>query len=527
MNRTTSLRSTEGFTMAIVLGVLMVASLLGLAAYAAANGDIKVSAESRDRKNAYAAAEAGINFYAAHLASDNGYWAKCTAVPAVAAGVAAPVTQQWTGAGTMPGPGGTPALPWRQLPGTSARYIVELLPAPGSTACNPAQPEKSMIDPSSRTFRIRATGWYRGEKRSIVATFRRRAFLDFLYFTQYETSDPMAYRSEDIATATTRCGDKIRADRSDWCSEIRFVDFDKVNGPLHTEDDLLVCGQPTFGRNSQDAIEVVGAAPGWQQDGGCSGTPNFQGSFKAAQQSMNLPPKNDSLATTALAPYTFSGKTSILLRADGKMDVTTGAAQTTSTMDWPANGLIYVKSGTCASSTPPRSQDYNEDVGCANVSVRGTYGRDLTIASEKDIVVTGNVLRASGSDALLGLIANNFVRVYHPVTNPGCTTFLGDNSLGNALDNLEIDAAILSLQHSFTVDDYPCGDAMANLTVKGAIAQKYRGAVGSSYSSGALTGYKKDYWYDDRFRYRSPPYFLDPVSASWRILRQNEQVPAR
>ena len=40
------------------------------------------------------------------------------------------------------------------------------------------------------------------------------------------------------------------------------------------------------------------------------------------------------------------------------------------------------------------------------------------------------------------------------------------------------------------------------------------------------TGYRKDYEYNDRLRYREPPYFLDPVQASWRVARQNEQVPA-
>jgi hypothetical protein len=40
------------------------------------------------------------------------------------------------------------------------------------------------------------------------------------------------------------------------------------------------------------------------------------------------------------------------------------------------------------------------------------------------------------------------------------------------------------------------------------------------------TGYRKDYVYNDRLRYREPPFFLDPVQASWRVARQNEQVPA-
>ena len=47
------------------------------------------------------------------------------------------------------------------------------------------------------------------------------------------------------------------------------------------------------------------------------------------------------------------------------------------------------------------------------------------------------------------------------------------------------------------------------------------------FSNGVkIHGYAKDYWYDDRLRYRSPPYFLDPVVAAWRTVRNNEQVPA-
>ncbi len=60
----------------------------------------------------------------------------------------------------------------------------------------------------------------------------------------------------------------------------------------------------------------------------------------------------------------------------------------------------------------------------------------------------------------------------------------------------------------------------------GAIAQRFRGTVGTGGSSGIATGYRKDYIYNDRLRYREPPFFLDPVKASWRISRETEQVPA-
>jgi len=77
------------------------------------------------------------------------------------------------------------------------------------------------------------------------------------------------------------------------------------------------------------------------------------------------------------------------------------------------------------------------------------------------------------------------------------------------------------------VDNYPCGNPLGNLTVTGAIAQKFRGPVGTFNSSKVRNhGYAKQYEYDDRLRYRSPPYFLDPVVAAWRVVRNNEQVPA-
>ena len=58
---------------------------------------------------------------------------------------------------------------------------------------------------------------------------------------------------------------------------------------------------------------------------------------------------------------------------------------------------------------------------------------------------------------------------------------------------------------------------IGTLTVTGAIAQKFRGPVGTSGG----TGYIKDYAYDDRLRYREPPHFIDPVQAAWRMSRLN------
>ena len=130
---------------------------------------------------------------------------------------------------------------------------------------------------------------------------------------------------------------------------------------------------------------------------------------------------------------------------------------------------------------------------CGNVYVSGTYATPLTIAAANDVIVRptlggkldngsndGSLLRASSSDATLGLIANNFVRVGHMVTRDTSRNCGGNvNTAADPIDNdVAIDAAILSLQHSFIADNYDCG-RLGTLTVVGAIAQKYRGPVGT------------------------------------------------
>ena len=529
-----------GFTLALVAGVLVFAALLGAAAYGAARGEIGQSGETRDAKQAYAAAEAGINWYMARLGADNEYWAKCTSVPAVATGVPAPVNAEWAS-----GPTDTRTR-WRTLTGSTARYAIELLPRPGASGCS----STTMID-STGALRIRSTGLYNGKYRSIVARLTRVRFLDFLYFTKYETTDPLAYSSSQIASANTYCADRYRTARTNGtfaCKEIQFASFDAVRGPLHSNDSLLICGASTFGRTGkEDSVETSASTPGFTKPGGsgCSAAPNFQTGFKTGANPLEMPETNDLLASSA--GLTLRGTNVIVLKSNGTMDVTRVQTGVTTNYPIPANGLVYVDTDTtiggCSRTVPPLDVEYGgtnttsiEPNGCANAYVSGSYNKSVTIASAKDVIVNANLTMASGADVLAGLIANNFVRVYHPVTthstsNGACA---GDNitssmlpdaraPYGPTMAGVRIDAAILSLQHSFTVDSYDCGDALGNLSVSGAIAQKYRGAVGTSGG----TGYAKDYNYDDRLKFRNPPLFLDPLNAAWKVLRTNEQVPAR
>jgi hypothetical protein len=221
------------------------------------------------------------------------------------------------------------------------------------------------------------------------------------------------------------------------------------------------------------------------------------------------------------------------------MTVTTNSGQVIGPIGLPSDGVVYVQNGAgCNSAYSPFTVTYPDTSGCGNAIVHssGTYSGQLTIAAENDIIIDGSITRASSSADLLGLVANNFIRVKHPVcesNDVGCTngtvteqSAKGDCDRDNdgnravngtgSLNNPTIDAALLAIQHSFIVDHYDCASSLGTLTVHGAISQKFRGAVGTTGG----TGYLKDYNYDDRLRYQEPPHFFDPVQSAWHVQRE-------
>ncbi len=193
---------------------------------------------------------------------------------------------------------------------------------------------------------------------------------------------------------------------------------------------------------------------------------------------------------------------------------------------------MYVKGGTggCTVPNPPTIANYDaEPKSCGTLYLTGTYSSSLTFGADQDIIIGSQIdsnhrdlIRNPSSDGVVGLIANNFVRIYHKVNRASTSCSNADSK-----SDVTVEAAILSLRHSFIVDNYGCGDDYGQLHVDGAIAQKYRGPVGTGSGGSINTGFLKDYTYDDRLRFRSPPYFLAPVDAAWTVLRRNEQIPAR
>jgi hypothetical protein len=103
---------------------------------------------------------------------------------------------------------------------------------------------------------------------------------------------------------------------------------------------------------------------------------------------------------------------------------------------------------------------------------------------------------------LLGLVAQNNVTV-----------------ASSAPYNLEIDGYIVALNSSFTVENYWSG-LKGTLTVFGGITQERRGPVSTfdPSTNQKLSGYTKDYRYDERLENEAPLHFPPARDADNRIV---------
>ncbi len=556
----------QGFALVTVLIALMALLALSAAAVAYGVGSEAISRRDQNWNAALSAAEAGIDDFVFRLNENSNYFLYSAA----------------------------------NQPPDGNQAFTQYVPVPGGNTISQFRYSTSTSGISTDgTILITSTGKVGTTKRTVQATLRRRTFIDYLYYTDYETLDPALYTGPLFtgdstytpAQATTNCTRYAYASptRGAGCTEINFISADQVNGPLHTNDSFLVCGQPRFNGNTSTSWNKA-SQPRYRTNTGCSNnTPVFANPGDPKYLSnLAMPPSNSSIKAETAAGKggcIFTGPTSITLNNDGTMTVTSPFSKQTNggciangTGALPTNGVVYVQSvpstagdpnytNGCPYTNPAHplsalivANDANQ-FGCrdGDLFVQGTLKGQLTIAAANDVLITGNITYNGGTTgtSLLGLVANNFVYIRHPVQlstttyNPpqtskpaACsssfdrTDYVQNSSgryvqricskdLAGAQSNPTINAAILAVNHSFTVPYWQRGDALGTLAVTGAIAQRFRGPVGTNSGGSVVTGYAKNYVYDQRLRYLSPPKFLDPIASAWGVAVWREiKVPA-
>jgi hypothetical protein len=234
---------------------------------------------------------------------------------------------------------------------------------------------------------------------------------------------------------------------------------------------------------------------------------------------------------------------------------------------YPANGVVFVENCTsgasCTTFNPLNNILFTDDTSkypwngptsgptLGDAIVQGTVKGPLTVAAQDNVVITGDLCYeswgspsagcpipgtltnptpdiTSGAD-VLGLIAYNYVIVNHPIDNPttsqecttsGATFGATTSNLDCDIPNLTIDSAILALNQQFFVNNWDNGSSMGTITVNGSIGEDWRGPVGTAgtdHGQPVQTGYSKDYTYDSRLAFLSPPLYLNPGTSEWSL----------
>lgn len=375
---------------------------------------------------------------------------------------------------------------------------------------------------------------------------------------------------------------------------------DTLAGSVRTNDDsVFVCNGAVFGRSGRDdKLEVASPdekrwnANSKQVVGGANANPDYKTaesafydcaapSFStdkkfsnvtvdAKAEVLQLPPNNIELKKyaddgTGGWPL-ITGRACLAFTADGGVDVWTGADA-----DWgitqginctgtptfhkaslPDGGVIYARNDPNVPCVPRYGKgsatSYTSSASCGDIAVKGTYSGSVTLGAENDIIITGNVTRDANSDALLGLIANGFVRIYHPLKGDPYLPRNQEDGFGKCGSTLlpwgagytpvtEIQAAVLSMQHTLQLDNLFCG-SIPKLTLEGSVSVYWAAfnkfdpgwtwlpAFIRAFLGATPRGYlERDWKHDDRLRTGSPPHFIAPLNsdARWTIQRRTEQ----
>ncbi|MFN0281717.1 MAG: hypothetical protein ACKVZ6_07060 [Kineosporiaceae bacterium] len=584
--RTDEPRRDEGVALLTVLGTMAIVTLFLLTSLGYVLGQSPVAREDQDAKAAQAAAQAGVDEYVARLTANDSYWTlgnTDTANPAFAAGrtiqgsggKAASYRYQVLSTAALTARDGTIRL---QATGTSS-------PGNGTTPVSRTltatlQPkgflryiyfsDVEVLDPElfySFTYVTMSgssywnSGTYGTRYRYVdLGPGVRQACGAYYYagrstpaFTASSSTPVTVWDTTTNAATSTTVTSGTASGFS--CVEIQWASGDIVAGPLHSNDALRVGGSPLFTDPVTESSWTNPPDPArrwWSSGTPSTGTTAQPGYWPVYAAPLAMPNGNSELlkyveprvddVTAAPGPGCYyTGQTRIVFQG------TTMRVLSPSTTSAPSRCLdvasrnteqtkaippvIYVDS-TSASCTYgalgyPIAGEWlggvTTDYSCTRgtVFVSGTVGGQVTVASKDDVVVTGDLLTADGATGtdMIGLVAGNYVWVYHPVDGSGGH----NNLLSSGATPRTLHAAILSLRHSFIVQNWQYGAALSTtttnkLTVLGSISQRYRGPVGTGNSSGPVSGYIKNYLYDQRLRNLQPPYFLKPDATPWQVV---------
>lgn len=297
---------------------------------------------------------------------------------------------------------------------------------------------------------------------------------------------------------------------TDVNGDVWFATGDTLDGRIHTNDEILIDGDPWFGMKATSSEDRMTIRSGSH--------PTFEAGYELGVPEISLPTGGEFM--TDLSTLAASGglNLGVLKGGSAKYEVELARSGQYGYLSYRA--YRQAGSGSSYSWSSWTSVRLSSTNGVAyfgsRVDIKGTLDGLLTVACAKDVYITDNVLYR-GSTAGHG-------------PNQGCDDLLGICTAKNVIvadntanrTNCEIHAHILALDTSFKVQNHSSGSPRGDLIVYGGIAQETRGAVGTFSGDTVRTGYHKHYHFDRRLAGASPPGY--PVTGGF-ILASWARIP--
>ena len=450
------LRREDGFALPMVMVLAIALAVFSVVLIDAVTAETQRSATASVRSTAYAAAEAGLNDYLTKLLADRAYYSHEVhpgeATRRGPTGTVGAAGQQWAGGSTWTYPSGRDA--WRPV-GNGYEYDLQITP------------------PSAGTPRIRVVAAGRpvgdanvGDWRVIEALVRQASVTDFQMLADADIS----YGS----TATTY--GKIYAGIDSSGVAHTVTHSGTAYGDIYAEN--LVKGSPTL-RNgaktyTKTTIRSVLESPVNFNDFLAS-LVDIQRASQGGGVFLNNAAA-DAWKLTFAANGTFTAQTCV--KASGQPDVAAATPSCGAATSYavPANGAIYV---------------------AQSAIVSGTVNGRVTVASNADVVIGGDISYVQSGDDVLGLVAANDVVVaqWAPST-------------------LSWRAATIAQSGSWS--SYSNDGSHSSMTFTGSTA---------TYLGGSMTMFRtRVYQYDATLAYLQPPWF-PTLDGALTVQLQREVAP--
>jgi len=333
-----------GYVLVAVTGIGIVMLLFVATSLTVASSGYKKSHTDDDWNAALSAAYGGLEEYQTRLSNDSTY--------VKYGNPTAPFSTTSTSNGTTTGttlltlPTGTSvnkafatgtAGTWAAIPGGLSTFRYEV---------------NTKDFASTGVVHLRVTGKAGTSTRSIIADLKQSGFLDFVYFSDYEVSDPLI-TGADMTTCVRYAWDTPARITDSKCQNIQFGAFDVVNGPLHSNDRLVICGAWFKGKvTSSSTTTPIFSTSGCSStnakfDANTTQAPDYNGTIAMPVTNSQLESETyTGLAAVAVPGCLYTGPTQVTFNSNGTMTIISPWTKFTQVNSVGGNGTNPAKCGT-------------------------------------------------------------------------------------------------------------------------------------------------------------------------------------